>query len=183
MDKRVKYTFNQKLLAVRSITSGQESNLTAARKIGCNKAIIQRWVRLYKQHGVKGLSLKNGSYKESFKLYVVRYMLKNKLSILQTAAIFAIPQHSAVSRWLKAYKCYGQAGLIETRGRKKSLMAKKIKKKKGTIADPSAEKVAALQKELEYLRAENAFLKKLDALIQQEEAAKAQSKQQKSSRN
>jgi transposase len=183
MDKRVKYTFNQKLLAVRSITSGRESCLTAARKIGSNKATVQRWLRLYKQHGAKGLTVRSGSYKGSFKLYVVRYMLKNKLSIVQTAAIFAIPQHSAVSRWLKTYQGYGQAGLLKARERKKSLMAKKIKKKKGTTADPSAEKVAALQKELEYLRAENAFLKKLDALIQQEKAAKAQSKQQKPSRN
>jgi hypothetical protein len=52
-------------------------------------------------------------------------MLKNKLSIVQTAAIFAIPQHSAVSRWLKTYHCYGQAGLLKARERKKVTDGKK----------------------------------------------------------
>ena len=184
MDKRIKYTFSQKLLAVRSITAGRESCLSAASKIGSKENTVQRWLRLYKLHGAKGLKVRNGSYEGHFKLRVVRYMLKNKLSLIQTAAIFAIPQDSAVARWLKIYQVFGKRGLLnETRGRKKSLMAKKTKKKKDTTADPSAEKVAALQKELEYLRAENAFLKKLDALIQQEEVAKAQGKRPKSSRN
>jgi len=54
-------------------------------------------------------------------------------------------------------------------------MAPKSKKKeKIDRSDTNAAKIAALQKEVEYLRAENAFLKKLDALIQQEEAEKRQ---------
>ncbi|SKA34456.1 hypothetical protein SAMN04488128_1092 [Chitinophaga eiseniae] len=59
------------------------------------------------------------------------------------------------------------------------------KKKKTTriVSNPEAEKLAALQAENEYLRTELAFLKKLDALIQQEKAAKAQGRQQKPSRN
>jgi transposase len=185
MDKRVKYTFNQKLKAVQSITAGRESCLTAARKIGSKENTVQRWLRLYKRHGPKGLRIKNGSYDGHFKFRVVRYMLKNNLSLIQTAVFFAIPQDSAVGRWLRIYQRYGREGLLkEARGRKKSLMAKKThKKKKSTIADQSAEKVAAMQKELEYLRAENAFLKKLDALIQQEESAKAQAKRPKPSRN
>jgi transposase len=57
------------------------------------------------------------------------------------------------------------------------------KKKDKSTMDSGAEQLAALQKEVEYLRAENAFLKKLDALIQQEKAAKAQGRRQKPSRN
>lgn len=185
MDKRVKYTLHQKLSAVKSIVAGRESCLTAARKIGSKENTVQRWLRLYKQHGAKGLKIRNGGYDGHFKLRVVRYLLKNKLSLIQTAAIFAIPQDSAVARWLKTYQQYGQSGLIkETRGRKKSIMAKKTKKKqKDKTGDKSAAKITALQEELEYLRAENAFLKKLDALIQQKEAAKAQAKRPKPSRN
>lgn len=185
MDKRVKYTFDQKLSAVKSIVASRESCLTAARKIGSKKNTVQRWLRLYKQHGAQGLRIRNGCYDGHFKLRVVRYMLKNKLSLIQTAAIFAIPQDSAVARWLRAYQHYGQSGLLkETRGRKKSVMAKKTKKKqKDTADDKSADKITALQKELEYLRAENAFLKKLDALIQKEETAKAQNKRSKPSGN
>lgn len=185
MDKRIKYSFNQKLSAVRSITAGRESCLSAARKIGSKENTVQRWLRLYKAHGATGLTARNGSYDGHFKVRVVRYMLKNKLSLIRTAAVFAIPQDNAVARWLRIYEHSGTAGLLkETRGRKKAQMTKKIKKKRDTSAtDPKAEKVAALQKEVEYLRAENAFLKKLDALIQQEKVAKAQSKRQKPSGN
>ena len=62
-------------------------------------------------------------------------------------------------------------------------MAKKLKKKEITSNDPAAQKLVEMQNELEYLRAENAFLKKFNALVQQEEAAKAQARQQKSSGN
>ncbi|MBO9660925.1 MAG: hypothetical protein J7527_19030, partial [Chitinophagaceae bacterium] len=90
-----------------------------------------------------------------------------------------------VYRWRQTFERFGPLGLLqETRGRKKTLMPKKKPAKKDTsTSDTSAAKLASLQKEVEYLRAENAFLKKLDALIQQEEVAKAQSKQPKSSRN
>jgi len=64
------------------------------------------------------------------------------------------------------------------------MTTKKInKQKKASTAEQASEQLASLQKELEYLRAENAFLKKLDALIQQEKASQAQSKRPKSSRN
>ena len=185
MDKRVKYSFKQKLSIVRSVISGQDSLKSAARKIGGNDKTVQRWVNIYKQYGKRGLELRHGSYDGSFKVRVIKHMLKNGLSLMQTTAIFGIPHDYTVGRWLKKYERLGTAGLLrEARGRKKSLMAKKTKKKqKDTTADPSAEKVAALQKEVEYLRAENAFLKKLDALIQQEKAAKAQGMRPKPSRN
>ena len=62
-------------------------------------------------------------------------------------------------------------------------MTKKRQKGKPTQTDPAAQKLAEMQKELDYLRAENAFLKKLEALVQQEEAAKAQARWPKSSGN
>ena len=103
---------------------------------------------------------------------------------MQTAALFGIPQHSAVRRWLRIYKELGPAGLqAESRGRKKRQMIPGSKKKVTDASDPITEKMAALQKEVEYLRAENAFLKKLDALIQQEKAAKTQAKRPKPSGN
>jgi len=183
MDKRVKFSYRQKLSVVHSITSGQESVLGAARRISSKENTVTRWVSLYKAHGSQGLKLRNGSYDGPFKLRVVRYMLKNGLSLIRTAVIFGIPQDAVVGRWLKIYQQKGTAGLLkETRGRKKSVMLKK-KKKTDSPSDPVAKKMEDLQREVEYLRAENAFLKKLDALIQQEKADKAQARSSKSSRN
>jgi transposase len=184
MDKRIKYTFKQKLSTVRSITAGRESCLSAAKKIGSKENTVQRWLRLYKEHGSSGLVIRNGNYSGRFKLKVVRYMVKNGLSSIRTATLFGLPQDYVVGKWMKKYKSQGAAGLLkETRGRKKSLMPKKINNKKITSPAGADAKIAALQKELEYLRAENAFLKKLDALIQQEKATKGQGRRQKPFRN
>lgn len=185
MDKRIKYSLKQKLSAVRGIIDGRESCLSAAIRIGCNKSMIQRWLRLYKSHGAKGLTIRTGRYDGAFKLRVIRYLLKNNVSLIQAAAIFAVPSHSVVCKWLKIYQNCGAGGLLkETRSRKAtSIDRKKVTKRKIDKSKSPEEMIAALQKELEYLRAENAFLKKLEALTQQEEASQAKSKRQKPSKS
>jgi transposase len=184
MNKNSKYSLEQKLSVVRSVLSGKDSLTSAARKMGGNDKSVQRWVNLYKKYGKKGLELRNGTYDGEFKVRVIKYMLKKQLSLLQTSSFFGIPHDNSVGRWLKIYESLGAGGLLlENRGRKKSIMAKKTKKSNKGISNPKDEKLAALQAENEYLRAELALLKKLDALIQQEKAVKTQSRQQKPSRN
>jgi transposase-like protein len=147
------------------------------------RSAIKRWLAQYKKHGVKGFTIRNGFYDRAFKLLVIRYYLGKGLSLNQTASHFNIPNESTIVSWVKAYKRYGAEGLLnKTRGRKRSLMAKKPKKKHAS-SDPAAEKLAVLERENAYLRAENAFLKKLEALVQEEKAVKAQARQQKPSGN
>ena len=184
MDKRNKYSIRQKELAVRSILAGHKSITGAAQELGCMRSAVKRWMAQYREHGVKGFGIRHGSYEGAFKLMVVRHYLKKELSLNQTACYFNVPNESVILGWLKIYKLYGAGGLLkENRGRKRSPMAKKPRKKEQVSSDPAAEKLSALQRENEYLRAENAFLKKLEALVQQEKAAKAQARQQKPSRN
>jgi transposase len=186
MDKRIKFGLRDKVLVICSIQSGKESCRSAAKKLGSSKSTVQRWLSQYEARGAAGLRQRHGSYDWRLKVKVVRYMLENKLSLLRTATHFNIPNESAVDRWLKTYQRLGASGLqMENKSRKRSSMAGKThkKSKQHTSTDTEAQKLAALQKEVEYLRAENAFLKKLDALIQQEKADKAQSKRQKPSRN
>lgn len=186
MDKRIKFSIRQKVSAARSVITGRESILSVSWKLGAGPTTVRRWVRHYQADGISGLKLRQGSYQGTFKLRVVRYMLNNHLSLLETATFFGIPQDDTVLRWLNMYESYGAAYLLnERRGRKKSLMAKKPKKSNKKIAASESidDRLAALQAENEYLRTENAFLKKLDALIQEENAAKLQSKRQKSSGN
>jgi len=180
MDKRVKYSIKQKRSVVLSVLSGRLSVKGAARKLGCHKSGVQRWVTQYQQEGTRGFQFRNGHYSGPVKLRVVRYHIKKGLSLRQTACHFNIPNESTVYRWLNTYEHYGAEGLLKkNKGRKRSPMAKKPKKKEPTSSDPVAEKLAALQRENEYLRAENAFLKKLEALAQEEKAAKAQARRQK----
>jgi transposase len=184
MDKRMKYSLKEKMLVVRSILSGRESVNSAAIKKGAHRKTIQCWVSLYKYHGKAGLKDKPGYYSERFKMKVINHMLKNHLSLIETAAFFGIPTDYTVRNWFKRYEQEGQRGLLQKRrGRKRSMMSKKPRKGKQTSTGTVEERLAALQAENEYLRAENAFLKKLDALVQEQKAAQKQSRQQKPSRN
>jgi transposase len=184
MGKRDRYSIKQKTSVVRSVLSGKESITGAARELGCMRSAIKRWLEQYRQYGAAGFSLKQGRYEVRFKLQVVDYYLKKGLSLIQTASYFKIPNEGVISQWVKSYKRSGVAGLSEKpRGRKKTIMAKKPPKKQEAPVDPMVQKMAEMEKELEYLRAENAFLKKLDALIQQEEAEKRQARRPKPSRN
>jgi transposase len=184
MDKRVKYSIKQKQLAVRSVLEGRESCRSAARRLGCEKSAVDRWLKQYKQHGTKGFAIRNGSYDGLFKARVVEYIRRNGVSLPQAASHFNIPNESTIHCWLKIYEQRGAIGLLKgRRGGKASTMTKKPTKPIVKQSDPAVQKLAEMQKELDYLRAENAFLKKLRALVQQKEAAKAQARRPKSSGN
>lgn len=182
MDKRVKYTIKQQESSVRSVVEGRESIKGICRQLGCHQKTLQRWVKLYVQHGPAGLRFRHGSYRGEFKLKVIQHMLDNDLTISEVAAIFGVPNDHTVGRWLKLYQQQGAGGLlnVKKRGRKPTMKTRKSKKNKDakdTVVSAAAKRLAALQAENEYLRAENEFLKKLDALIKEEEAAKARWRQ------
>lgn len=186
MERKFRISLETKKVAVLSVVSGKETCISAAQKVGCHRSSVQNWVVFYRKHGMKGLNLPWRTYSEEFKVEVIDYMLKNRLSLVRTAAHFGIPNSNMVKGWRKLYDSKGWVGLHQQFSeRKTTKMTNKKKggKKEEPDLDQSAQKLAELQKEVEYLRAENAFLKKLDALIREEEAGKAQSKRPKSSRN
>ena len=95
----------------------------------------------------------NKRYTPEFKIKVVETMHKEKLSYRETARQFDIP-NSRVTAWERIYLEEGAEGLyIERRGRKSTRRPPKIKKEEDLIA------------EVQRLRAENAYLKKLNALV------------------
>jgi transposase len=184
MSRKPKFSYKQKLLAVQSYLAGKGSLRSLADEIGSCEKNLRRWLALYKRHGKEGLKMYHGTYPGSFKVSVVRYMLENHLTLLEATAHFGIPGDGTIYKWLRIYEEQGAAGLYqETRGRKKTMPSKKPRKSKKLSTSTDEGKLAALEAELEYLRAENAFLKKLRALIQEEEAARMQSKRQKPSVN
>ena len=121
---------------------------------------VRRWVHHYRRHGIKGLQTTNNSYTTDYKLNVINFMNKNSLSLTQPCIEFNIHSISILSRWLSVYKQDGIIGLSkETRGRSPT-MPKKLKK--------SLTREEQLLEELADLKAENAYLKKLHALVQSE---------------
>ena len=113
MDKRIKYSLNEKRMVVRSVIAGRESNLSAANKLGCHLKTVQRWVGRYKHNGLSGLNSGNRKYTGKFKLKVIRHMLKMHLSLSETAAFFSIPGESTVHLWLKLYRTGGYNALLK----------------------------------------------------------------------
>ena len=124
-----------------------------------------------KQHqsgGIDAIKPKTSKakYSSEFKHHVITTMLKEGLSQSEVALTFNISSLALISHWHKVYRLYSISGLISKR-KGRTAMSKPF------ITDkPDDEKTPAeLKRELEYLRAENAYLKKLDALLKAEEQA------------
>ena len=108
----------------------------------------------------------NKRYTGEFKQQVVETMMREKLSCREVARQFEI-DHKRVCDWERIYLAEGPEGLyIERRGRgskgRPQLFPKEVEED--------------LLKEVQRLRAENAYLKKLQALVLEEE--RHQSKKQ-----
>ena len=98
----------------------------------------------------------NKRYTPEFKIKVVETMQSEKLSYREAARQFEIPDHKMVARWERIYLEESAEGLrIERRGRKSTGRTPKLEKK------VEEDLIAEVQR----LRAENAYLKKLNALV------------------
>ena len=124
---------------------------------------VEKWVRKYKEHGIKGL-IKNlsSSYSGEFKQSVVEYMHKNHFSAQQTAFHFNLGSVDQVTKWERIYYEEGPQALYEKRRGKNKHMNSKSRKKK-----LSKETENDLIEEVQQLRMENEYLKKLNALVQE----------------
>lgn len=149
-----------------------------AKEYGLNHSLVHRWVQSYRHHGVAGLSKKHEYYSAEFKLSVLKRMKKDRLSQQEVEAMYGLRGCGTISRWERLYHEHGLAGLQpKPKGRP---MMKPKNPPKPTKKDDTRPREELLD-EIEYLRAENDYLKKRRALIQAEQAA-AQ-KQRDSSRN
>ena len=102
----------------------------------------------------------NKRYTGEFKQMVVEAMMRDKLSYKETARQFDISCDKRVADWERIYLIEGPEGLyIERRGRRS----------KGRPHHLSKEVEEDLLKEVQRLRAENAYLKKLQALVLEDE--------------
>lgn len=173
-----KYSLEQRLETVKLIVDKHMSCGAAAKQLGTAKEHVRRWVKRYEQFGVEGLSLKHGTYTGEFKQHVVEYMHENHLSISEIATLFGIPTDVTVGRWERIYYEEGPQALYrDNRGRKKDMPSDKPKKVK--LNKETGEDLIA---EIQRLRMENAYLKKLNALVQ-ERLARENGKKQPPSEN
>ena len=158
-----KYSNELKMEIVKYVTEKNHSQGEAVRKYGMCKSQIQRWLYLYEHHGAEGLLMKKFTYDGQFKINVIEYMHTNNLSFMETAGKFGIPSHSTVMTWERIYYEEGREALFrDNRGRKRMYNENACKKPK--LDKKVKEDLIA---ENQRLRMENAYLKKLNALVQE----------------
>ena len=159
-----KYTDEFKLEVVQYYLTGRDGYLNTARHFNMpDWTSIPKWVRKYKEHGIKGLiKSEKSSYSGKFKQKVVEYMHNNHLSLKETTYHFNLGSHSVVSKWERIYYEKGPQALYEDRrGRFKKMSSKP--KKKNSNKEVKEDLIAENRR----LRMENEYLKKLNALVQE----------------
>lgn len=156
-----KYSNEFKLQIIKYYLEENHSYLECCKKFNIpSKTQIKEWVKKYKQHGPDGLiKRQNSSYDGGFKQYVVEYMHNNHISATETAIYFRL-QTSVVLKWERIYYEEGPQALFEERrGISRKMGSKKNKKNVNENED--------LLAEVQRLRMENEYLKKLNALVQE----------------
>lgn len=164
-----KYSQEFKLKVVQYYLSGFGRNQTG-NKFGVHHSDVAKWVAIYDKYGAQGLSRKrtNTVYTPEFKFEVIQSVLKKGLSSRDAMLKFNLKTHAQVLDWLHHYQQYGIDGLKpKPKGRPKQMPPIKLSQEDHDKTQKQ------LLEELAYLRAENAFLKKLRALRLEQEAKEA----------
>lgn len=163
-----KYSFKDKINVLLDYKQERMSQTEYAQKIGVTKAQFQYWLRLYELHGEEGLqSTTYTNYSAAFKLDVLNFMAQSGTSSMDTAAIFKLSSFTMVYDWKKNFEAGGLDALEPKKKGRPSMTKNNQEKPKKQV--PTEGSVEALQAELERLRMENAYLKKLNAFVQSKE--------------
>jgi len=167
-----KYDEAFRLKVVKRYLRGDVSAKAMARRYGVDDSMLRRWVASYQQHGRAGLKKKFSHYNAEFRLSVLKHMWREGLSHRQTTAVFDIRNAGSVGLWERLYHSGGIDALTpRPRGRPQT-MPPPVPPQPPAKAIPDDERSRKqLLEEVAYLRAEVAYLKKLDALVQAKQAA------------
>jgi transposase len=159
--KNRKHSLSEKLAVIKDYQLGYGCiAISHRRKIG--DSLVKRWIRVYQAHGLKGFDKQSREIiSVNIKQQAVKEIIEECLSF-ETVALKYHVSISAVYSWFQRVKKYGYSSLLNIKqGRPTKLMGRPKKR------EPETE-LEKLQEELRYLRAENALLKKLRALEEEQ---------------
>jgi transposase len=165
-----KYSTEQKLEAVLAYLEGKASFKRIAEERNMSTAPLKKWTLRYREHGVEGLVSSYTHHDIQFKMDVLSYMNEFGASINETAARFNLASDATVLVWKRQFEAGGVEAL---KSKKKGRPSVKKETKKPQPIEGSVE---ALQAEVDRLRMENTYLKKLNALVQNKEKLRNKTK-------
>lgn len=164
-----KYSLEFKFQVVQHYLREKAGYKNTAKSFGIDFSTVRKWVTRYQVYGESGLERKVVSRRHNagLKLQVVLAVLEQGLSKKEVALKFGGIETSMVTSWIERYTENGLQGLMpKTTDRTPSMREKSFPTKKSDAEKTQEE----LFNELDYLRAENAYLTKLDALILRDKA-------------
>ncbi len=165
----MKYDWEFKLKCVEDFKKGKWSEKPDYAK--CSDlhfhAKIVEWTKVYDLHGTDGLknkiTAKEWTAEERYEL-VAKVLAGNSIT---SAAVEAGIGKGQLYQWVRRYNLYGYDGLKLKKGRKPVM---KDNEKPKDLTKSEKEELILLRRQIEYLKAENAYLKKLRALIVQKKS-------------
>jgi transposase len=163
-----KYDTAFKLKVVKSFLAGKGGAKLLARQWSVREEKIRTWVSHYRVHGINGLRPKRSAYDAHFKLQVLSHQDREQLSCRQVAAVYDIRNPNQVRVWRR----HLDEGGLETFTNGKQ-GHRSMKSERGSEMPPSAvvtDSAQVLREENARLRAEVAYLKKLQALIRSQKS-------------
>ncbi|WP_066235707.1 helix-turn-helix domain-containing protein [Metabacillus fastidiosus] len=165
-----KYSLETKLTAVHAYLNGTESFKVTAQNQNVNMTMLKKWIAKFREHGLAAFQTTYTNYSVEFKMDVLNYINEMGASIDEAALAFNIPASTTVGNWKDLFETQGIDALLP---KKKGRPPMNKKPKKDQLIEGSEE---ALRAENERLCMENAYLKKLHALIQEKEKSQNRTK-------
>jgi len=164
-----KYKTEFKLEVVKSFLAGEGGAKLLARQWSVPEEKIRTWVSHYRLHGIDGLRPKRSAYSAQFKLQVLSHQDREQLSSRQVAAVYDIRNPNQVVVWRRKLD---EGGVEALGSRKQGRPSMKSERRSPALPSTAAtDSEQALREENERLRAEVAYLKKLQALIRSKRSA------------
>jgi transposase len=159
-----KHTLAEKLEVIHQSKLGYGCSHISQR-MSISETMVVRWLRRYRQFGLSGLSKPSTRtiLSLSMKEKLVREVLEKSLSC-QTVALRYQVSETAVHTWVTKVRQGGYAALTGCKKQSQPSTYMNQQKKKKQLPRTDLEKLEA---EVLYLRAENAYLKKLRALVEE----------------
>ncbi len=161
-----KYTKEFKLEVAKHYVSGLDGFQATADKFRVHRSLVRSWVDVYKCLGPKGFAPRQFRRTAQSKIAILHQIQSEGLSLREACRRFNIAAASSILVWQKQYAQGGLAAL-ERKPKERPPM-KPFKPPTKPLSELTQ---AELARYVEYLQAENAYLKKLEALVQSKKQA------------